>query len=589
MDPASPRVGSRRTPTRPTSSGIFAADRFRLEAHLSSDALGEVWRARDARSGRAVAVRLLPEWLLPDADAEASFARKARALQQLHHPGILRVLAADPQSVPAVLATELPKGTPLEASLPARGVPAGQVAAMLGPVAEALAAAHAANVVHGDLRPTSILVGRQPRIVGFGLATFASRHGQPPAGLVIGDPDYWPPEQTHGRPLTRAADIFALGRLMDRLVGRDTRPELAPLIAAMTSRGVRARPAASDVADELREIAQRDSAPLAPPARVVQFRPRPPAPVPAPPPPRATVPEPAAPRLVPPAPPPPPVHDAAPAANGAGAPAANGTAPANGARNGAAAREVAASATATIASTPRSAPPPARPTPAPAPADAPAGAGERGGRRGLLVAAVAVPLLAAGVFAAVRVTSGGSTTAKRAASTAAATVAPAQTTPTVAAPAQTTPALALQAFPGHTCRFALPAGWQAVWADLNHQATYANVRDGARRCARRLRGSGPWRCRRRGGRAGGAREDIRGLPGLSALTGSSPRRVGTLARRGASPTTTRPSPAPLPELEHVERVVVADGADLSITVAAAQAAAMRAEANAILGSYRPAP
>jgi serine/threonine-protein kinase len=591
MDPASPHVGPRRTPARPTSSGIFAADRFRLEAHLSSDALGDVWRARDARSGRAVAVRLLPEWLLPDADAEASFARKARALQQLHHPGIVRVLAADAQSVPAVLATELPKGTPLDASLPARGIPAGQVAAMLAPVAEALAAAHAANVVHGDLRPANILVGRQPRIIGFGLATFASRHGQRPVGLVIGDPDYWSPEQAHGRPLTRAADIFALGRLIDRLVSRDTRPELAPLIAAMTSRGVRARPAASDVADELREVARRDSAPLAAPARVVQFRPRPPVPPPAP---QAATPEPMPPRLVPPpvtrepAPAPP-----APAANGALTPAANGAATngaasANGTHNGATAHEAAAGAAAAVVAAPPQAPPPAPAPEAASTRAAPAPAGpteRRGRRRGLLLAAAAVPLLAAGAFAAVRATSGGS--AQHAASTAAATVAPAPTTPTVAAPAQTTPAVALRAFPGHTCRFSIPAGWQPIWADLNHQATYANVATGPGDA--RVDCEAPARHGARAAAAAlaGAREDIRGLPGLSGLT-EQQATVGTLgARRFAYDYTDVSGSTPV--MEHVERVVTEDGADLSVTVAAGRASALQAEADAILGSYRPTP
>ena len=463
MDPASPQVGARPAAARATSSGVFAADRFRLEAHLSSDPLGEVWRARDARGGRAVAVRLLPEWLLPDADAAASFARKARSLQALQHPGIVRVLAADPQSVPAVLATELPKGTPLEASLPARGVPAGQVAAMLAPVAEALAAAHAANVVHGDLRPANILVGRQPRIVGFGLATFASRHGQPPAGLVIGDPEYWSPEQAHGRPLTRAADIFALGKLIDRLVSRDTRADLATLIAAMTSRGVRARPASSDVADELREIARRDSAPAAAPARVVQFRPRPPAlPEAVPPPVWRAAPPPEPVRFVPTIALP-PAESAR--ANGVHAPAGNG----NGNGNGAAAAVTAPT-------------PPRKPAPAPAPAAAVPGApaapaGRGGARRGLIAAAVAVPLLAAGAYVAVRATSGG--TAKPSAAAAApSTPAPSASTPTVATPAAATPAIPLTAFPGAHVPVGIPSGWQAVWADLNHQGSFANVATG---------------------------------------------------------------------------------------------------------------
>ena len=490
----------------------------------------------------------------------------------------MRVLAADPQSVPAVLATELPKGTPLEASLPARGVPAGQVAAMLAPVAEALAAAHAANVVHGDLRPANILVARQPRIVGFGLATFASRHGQPPAGLVIGDPDYWSPEQAHGRPLTRAADIFALGR--------PDRPAREPRHAS----GARAARRGDD-------LPRRARAALGERRRGRAARGRPP---------RQRAARTAGPRRPVPAP---------PARAGARAAAAAG--PRAHAGAGAAAPRAVAAAARRATSRPRTAPtangahahalavarslrPRDRPRRAaaagPPPAPAPARVARRPGPPSAAAAAeasssppIALPLVAAGAYAAVRASSGGGSKAKAASSTAAASTpnaAPTTPTPTVAAPAPTTPAIALTAFPGRTCRFGMPAGWQEIWADLNHQATYANVATGP--------GDARVDCEapaRRGAPAAAAalaaaREDIHGLPGLSGLT-EAPATIGTLtARRFAYDYTDVSGAAPV--LEHVERVVIADGTDMSVTVAAARAASLRAEADAILGSYRPA-
>src|SRR5438552_18719927 len=126
--------------------------RYRLEARLARGGMAEVWRARDERSGRRVAVKLLHPHLLPDQASRARLASEARAVGGLDHPGIIRVLAADAGERPAVV-LDLVEGEPLSARLERDGPLDPRTAAEIGAeVAEALYHAHTRGVIHRDVK-----------------------------------------------------------------------------------------------------------------------------------------------------------------------------------------------------------------------------------------------------------------------------------------------------------------------------------------------------------------------------------------------------------------------------------------------------
>jgi serine/threonine protein kinase len=190
--------------------------------------MGEVWRAKDTRVGRAVALKVLPEQLFESEDNRGRFEREARMLASLNHPGIATLYSfEETEGRRHVLAMELIEGASLRDVL-VEPLPLRRALAIAAQIADALAAAHAAGIVHRDLKPENVIVTREGRakLLDFGLAkSFApfgdgtdetvskGADGTKP-GTVMGTVGYMAPEQAAGRPSDLRADQFALGAIL---------------------------------------------------------------------------------------------------------------------------------------------------------------------------------------------------------------------------------------------------------------------------------------------------------------------------------------------------------------------------------------
>ena len=191
--------------------------------------MGEVFRARDARLGREVAIKVLPKELSGDPDRLARFEREARAVAALSHPNILAIhdFGTEGETTYAVL--ELIEGETLRAKLKAAALPLRKAIDYGVQLANGLAAAHEKDIVHRDLKPENIMVTPDGRIkvLDFGLARAdtptevsegATKTHATEAGLVMGTLGYMSPEQAKGRRADRRSDVFALGCVLYEMV-----------------------------------------------------------------------------------------------------------------------------------------------------------------------------------------------------------------------------------------------------------------------------------------------------------------------------------------------------------------------------------
>jgi eukaryotic-like serine/threonine-protein kinase len=201
---------------------------YRIVGRLGSGGMGDVYRARDARLDRDVALKLLPHEFTADPDRLARFEREARLLASLNHPNIAAIYGLEPSEGQQCLVLELVEGENLAARL-SRGRMALEDGLPIAlQIADALEAAHERGVIHRDLKPANIMVdtGGRAKLLDFGLAKPAD--DQPPAqsnvmdsptmaamatqaGMVLGTAPYMSPEQARGKPLDRRTDIWSFG------------------------------------------------------------------------------------------------------------------------------------------------------------------------------------------------------------------------------------------------------------------------------------------------------------------------------------------------------------------------------------------
>ena len=192
--------------------------------------MGEVYRARDPRIGRDVAIKVLPAGFAADADRLRRFEQEARATGALNHPNLLALYDVGTSESGPYLVSELLDGHSLRDRLGAGSVPVREALDWGAQIAQGLAAAHDRGVVHRDLKPENVFVLRDGRvkILDFGLAKLDAPIAAPalatataPAatiGAAMGTVGYMAPEQVRGDPVGPAADIFALGALLYELI-----------------------------------------------------------------------------------------------------------------------------------------------------------------------------------------------------------------------------------------------------------------------------------------------------------------------------------------------------------------------------------
>jgi len=201
---------------------------YEITAPLGAGGMGEVYRARDTKLDRDVAVKVLPTRLAEDAEALARFEREAKAVAALSHPNILAIHDFGREATTAYAVMELLDGETLRQRLAAGALPVRKAAEYGLQMAQALAAAHDKGIVHRDLKPDNVFVTRDGRVkvLDFGLArreattadgtetsSPTAAHATEP-GAVMGTAGYMSPEQVRGQPADARSDIFSLGTVL---------------------------------------------------------------------------------------------------------------------------------------------------------------------------------------------------------------------------------------------------------------------------------------------------------------------------------------------------------------------------------------
>jgi serine/threonine protein kinase len=200
--------------------------------------MGEIYRAADTRLGRDVALKVLPPVFAADADRLARFQAEARALAAFDHPGIVTVYSVEQAESSAAaghgptvhfLTMQLIEGQSLDRVLPEGGFPLERFCEIGAALSEALAAAHAKDIIHRDLKLANVMMTGDGaiKVLDFGIAkaltgvdtgaATATSHGATAAGVVIGTPASMAPEQIEGQPARAASDIFSLGVVLYEL------------------------------------------------------------------------------------------------------------------------------------------------------------------------------------------------------------------------------------------------------------------------------------------------------------------------------------------------------------------------------------
>ncbi len=204
---------------------------YEIVSLIGAGGMGEVYRARDMRLQRDLAVKVLPPEMAGDAERLRRFEQEALALAAIEHPNIVTVYSVEEIDGVHFIAMELVRGRPLSEVIPSGGLPAEKLLGLAVQMAEALAAAHRQGVTHRDLKPANIMVGEDGRlkILDFGLAKLrreqaGSDDGQPQPLFqsetltrerqILGTVPYMSPEQIEGRPLDPRSDLFSLGIIL---------------------------------------------------------------------------------------------------------------------------------------------------------------------------------------------------------------------------------------------------------------------------------------------------------------------------------------------------------------------------------------
>jgi TolB-like protein/tetratricopeptide (TPR) repeat protein len=252
------------------------AGRFRIVAQLGAGGMGEVYRARDTRLGRDVAIKVMPAELASDSDRLRRFEHEAHAAAALNHPNILALYDLGDHDGAPYLVTELLEGESLRERVARGPLPVKEAVHVAVQVARGLAAAHAKGIVHRDLKPDNLFVTADGtvKILDFGLASLRGARepgtglteaptetGLTQAGAVLGTAGYMAPEQVRGLQVDQRADIFAFGCVLyEMLAGRRAfaRNTAADTLGAiLKEEPVGVEVAGSDVTPALAQLVRR--------------------------------------------------------------------------------------------------------------------------------------------------------------------------------------------------------------------------------------------------------------------------------------------------------------------------------------------
>ncbi|HEY0592140.1 MAG TPA: serine/threonine-protein kinase, partial [Thermoanaerobaculia bacterium] len=200
---------------------------YEITGSIGAGGMGEVYRARDTRLGREVALKVLPHEVTRDPQRLARFEREARSASALNHRNIVTVHDFDSLDGETWLVMELIRGGSLREVIARAPLPLKELLSIASGIADGLAAAHAANLVHRDLKPENVMLTSDgtPKILDFGLVKQAPTDDAKAetevqmsrSGMVIGTATYMSPEQARGEPVDFRTDQFAFGLILHEL------------------------------------------------------------------------------------------------------------------------------------------------------------------------------------------------------------------------------------------------------------------------------------------------------------------------------------------------------------------------------------
>ena len=201
---------------------------YEILSALGAGGMGEVYRARDTRLNRDVAIKVLPDLFVSDAGRLARFTREAHTLASLNHPNIALIYGLEQAGDVHALVMELVPGEDLSERIARGAIPLDEALPIAKQIADALEAAHEQGIIHRDLKPANIKVrpDGMVKVLDFGLAKAMDPVGSAPnlsqsptittpamthAGIILGTAAYMSPEQARGKPVDKRTDIWAFG------------------------------------------------------------------------------------------------------------------------------------------------------------------------------------------------------------------------------------------------------------------------------------------------------------------------------------------------------------------------------------------
>ncbi len=248
---------------------------YEISTLLGKGGMGEVWRAKDTKLGREVAIKTLPEEFAKDADRLARFEREARLLASLNHPHIAAIHGFEEDNGTPFLVLELVEGDTLADRLKRGAIPVEETLKLALQIAEALEAAHEKGVIHRDLKPANIKVtpDGKVKVLDFGLAkafagdtdidiskspTLSMQATQ--QGIILGTAAYMSPEQAKGHSVDKRADVWAFGCVLyEMLTGRRAfgGEEVSEILASVLARDPDYTKLQPNLHPRLREVLER--------------------------------------------------------------------------------------------------------------------------------------------------------------------------------------------------------------------------------------------------------------------------------------------------------------------------------------------
>ena len=242
---------------------------YEITALLGAGGMGEVYRARDSKLNREVAIKVLPEAFTHDPDRLARFTREAQLLASLNHPHIAAIYGIDDTAGTRALVLELVEGETLADRLAHGRIPLAEAVPIAREICEALQAAHEQGIIHRDLKPSNIKLTADDavKVLDFGLAKLAQTDAtatrpdvtlsptittpalMTSAGIVLGTAAYMSPEQAKGRDADKRSDVWAFGCVLYEMLtgrrafdGEDMRPTCSAPWCGSNPIGRRCRP-----------------------------------------------------------------------------------------------------------------------------------------------------------------------------------------------------------------------------------------------------------------------------------------------------------------------------------------------------------